>query len=371
MQIYRVAKKTWLPDPSKSTRTQVNYRTFSNFQMALMENKYGPVPKTQLANWVFTLFPQGENIPVIAHHPDIQYCVYQTEVCPETKRRHLQGFVQLKNRKRFNTVKLILGHDQIHLEPVAKNSSPQQAANYCKKVDTRVEGPQDEWGELISKGARTDLINLKRRIDEGATYIDLVADETVISTVARCPSFVKELIQIHDEKTGLADLKERYAEVELREWQDELTGYTQDKPDDRKVLWVCDEKGGQGKSFWANYMVVQEGGLVLTPAKFPDIAYLWKNAPPKTQTVIFDCTRTASDDANILSALQLAEALKNGCVHSTKYMPTMILRKPPHVLFLANFWPKTHLLSEDRWLLLELKDSKLKHLEINELPLHL
>lgn len=327
--------------------------------------------RKQLANWCFTLYQKDlKELPELKHHPDVQYCVYQTEKCPRTGRLHLQGFIQLKNRKRMTTVKLIIGYDWVNLRPMAKGSSPEQAADYCKKQDSKHPGPSDEYGELRKAGQRTDLLRLKTAIfEEKKSFIDLTKDDEHFSSVARCPSFTREVIQIRDDEEAQAALKAQFEEAELRPWQDELTGLCQERADTRTVMWVCDEVGNAGKSFWASYMSACEDGLVLAPSTFPNMAYLYKIADKKTTTVIVDVTRSSQDDAMLLSALQFAEACKNGHVISTKYQPAIIRRPAPHVVFLANFWPPTDKLSKDRWCLFHLKDQELIYKTLEELPM--
>lgn len=317
------------------------------------------------ANWCWTLYlPQ---LPEIKHHPDIQYCVYQTEKCPRTGRIHLQGFLQLKNRKRRSTVKKIIGYNEVHVEPM--RGTPQQASDYCEKQDSKLPGPSDKWGQMVKQGQRTDLLKVKAAIAEGKTFMDLTKDDELFSAVARCPTFVKEVIQLKEEEESLAELRAQHEDTELRPWQDECTAQCQEKPDTRSVVWICDEKGSAGKSFWASYMSAQENALVLSPDTFPNMAYLWRCADKKCRVVIIDCTRSTKDEASILSALQLAESLKNGNVQSTKYTPVIIRRPAPHVVFLSNYWPDTSRLSLDRWNLLCLKDGLLSMMQPSELPL--
>lgn len=317
-------------------------------------------------SWCFTWFDIKS--PPVYDDTKMQYLIYQEEKCPKTGSIHLQGFVQFRNRKKMNGAKAALNSKTVHLE--ITKGTPQQAADYCRKGETRIEGGLfAEYGKLVKQGQRTDLLHVKKLIDEGKSYAELCQDEEVVCTVARSASFVKELISQREEKEGLDQLRFKYSQVELKEWQDELTGDCQDAPDDRTVTWVCDSQGGQGKSWWANYMMVEQDGLVLMPGRLPDLAYQWKQSSSKVKTVIFDVTRSNQEDGYLLSCLSLAEALKNGRVSSTKYQSCMVYRPAPHVVFLANFWPKTECLSLDRWRLLELKDDKLHPIKVEDLPL--
>lgn len=81
-----------------------------------------------------------------------RYIVCGIEVCPDTGRYHVQGYVQFAAQKSMERVKALLGDDSIHLEPQRAELAV-DAANYCKE-----DGDFKEVGELVEgQGARTDL----------------------------------------------------------------------------------------------------------------------------------------------------------------------------------------------------------------------
>lgn len=83
--------------------------------------------------WAFTAYePQYgllDNIPEI-----VKSWGWQDEVCPETQRKHRQGYIQTFRQVRFTQLQKSL--PGIHLE-VAKNWA--KLLNYCKKQETRDE----------------------------------------------------------------------------------------------------------------------------------------------------------------------------------------------------------------------------------------
>lgn len=84
----------------------------------------------------------------------IRYLVYQVELCPETGREHVQGYVEFKSSTRFAKIKEMFGDETMHLE--ARMGSAKQAADYCKKDDTRKIGTSfREFGE---SGVRIEWI---------------------------------------------------------------------------------------------------------------------------------------------------------------------------------------------------------------------
>lgn len=96
------------------------------------------------------------------------YLVYQVE---KGEHVHLQGYVALLKKKRLRqVVKLLGGH--VHVERT--RGTPAQAADYCKKADSRLAGPW-EWGTAPdSRGLKSPT----------ALAVDAVLAGTPLTTVA-------------------------------------------------------------------------------------------------------------------------------------------------------------------------------------------
>ncbi|UJO02088.1 Rep [Molossus molossus associated circovirus 1] len=118
-------------------------------------------------NWIFT-----DNNPE-RHEPDwpdtVKYAIWQLERGAEGT-QHLQGYVEFKHSTPLTRCKSIL--PRAHWE--VRRGTQQQAIDYCSKQNTREAGPWT-FGELAlaSQGARNDLLELKRAIDEGKREIEL------------------------------------------------------------------------------------------------------------------------------------------------------------------------------------------------------
>lgn len=100
----------------------------------------GKPRETQVIQWCFTL-----NNPVISKEdlakklePFCKYLVIGDEI-GENATPHLQGYMELSNRKRMSQVSLLFAPAKPHLEPKSKNSTRHQAAVYCKKDGNFVE----------------------------------------------------------------------------------------------------------------------------------------------------------------------------------------------------------------------------------------
>lgn len=102
-------------------------------------------------NYVFTIFDLGwspvEDEIGAGDHP-IRYLVYQREKCPETGRKHLQGYVEFNKQMRLAAAKTALHAPDAHLEP--RMGTRDEARKYCMKEETR-DGPDagpHEHGEF-------------------------------------------------------------------------------------------------------------------------------------------------------------------------------------------------------------------------------
>lgn len=80
-------------------------------------------------NWCFTSF--AEESPKYDAET-MAYLVFQREECPETKRRHWQGYLQLKTKSRLASVKKLIADPAAHWE-VARGTATECQA-YCMKV---------------------------------------------------------------------------------------------------------------------------------------------------------------------------------------------------------------------------------------------
>ena len=97
----------------------------------------------------------------------VTYIVWQVER-GEAGTPHVQGYVEFKRRQRptARSIKTVVGR-RAHIE--IRRGTADEAADYCKKEESRVE-PGDEWGVISvsgGQGARNDLKKVKESIDAG------------------------------------------------------------------------------------------------------------------------------------------------------------------------------------------------------------
>lgn len=118
------------------------------------------MPKlTQSKNWCFTDFELLDIEKIYNENKDIvRYMCRGLEVCPTTGRKHYQGWVQFLNKKRMGGVKRLFGSKKISVRACKGDEYSNDA--YCKK-----DNDYKAWGLFITQGARSDLEDIKRRLD--------------------------------------------------------------------------------------------------------------------------------------------------------------------------------------------------------------
>lgn len=89
----------------------------------------------------------------------IKYIIYQLERCPNTQRDHIQGYCEFSSPIRLVRIKELLGDPAVHVEQ--RKGSRDQARDYCRKEESRIDGPW-EYGDFgKGQGNRSDLDALR------------------------------------------------------------------------------------------------------------------------------------------------------------------------------------------------------------------
>lgn len=134
-----------------------------------MSNGRKTPPKTQY--WCFTTnnptIAEEEALKAYARGDACTYLIYGRER-GDNGVPHFQGYVEFGNRQRLTAIKKIPAFRRAHLEP--RRGTGAEAARYCKK-----DGDFVEFGEIkvTKQGRRTDLEEIKRKIDAGASSVDI------------------------------------------------------------------------------------------------------------------------------------------------------------------------------------------------------
>lgn len=283
-------------------------------------------------NWCFTLNNYTDEdlnrLEKLVSEGDLTYLIYGKEIGEEGT-HHLQGVAFFKKRVRLVQAKRLLGSN-LHVEvPRNINASIQ----YCKK-----EGDWVEFGSRENnKGKRNDLDAFKDDVKKG--MLDLSELREKHSEVyAKYTRFCLEYVEDNFPKLVIPVF-------ELRVWQIFLKSKLETPPDRRKIIFVVDEIGNSGKSWFAHFYSQQNNKKcqVLLPGKKSDMAFVLK---PNITILFLDAPRSKQGE---YIQYDFLEDLKNGYIFSNKYESRIKTYEPMHVVVNMNEKPDMTKLSEDRY----------------------
>lgn len=153
---------------------------YSKFQMSRRGRGGSRTPQQSTAkHWCFTLNnPYDKDITptslLDAFREHVSYIVFQYEEGEETGTKHFQGYCELKKPKRRTFLSSV--------EPKARYSkrfgTVQEAAGYCKKDDTRLDGPWEEGTISVKaseQGKRNDLLPLYEAARAGQSLEEIAS----------------------------------------------------------------------------------------------------------------------------------------------------------------------------------------------------
>lgn len=146
-------------------------------------------------------------------------------------------------------------------------------------------------------------------------------------------------------------------EIEIEEpygWQLKVMDILNKPADKRLIYWYWEDIGNVGKTTLTKYLAIKHDALIVS-GKTADIFHIiakrvMAKKPPTI--IIFDCPRSMMDYVNYTAL----EKVKDGIFCSGKYDGEMIVYNCPHVMVFANEEPVRSSLSEDRWVVVNIKD---------------
>lgn len=121
---------------------------------------------SRFRNWCFTSFKEPQ-----IDTDNINYYIYQKELCPTTQKEHWQGYIECTKALTLGQIKKVFDDNTLHLE--RRIGSQGQAIEYCKKLESKV-GDSIEWGFPKEQGKRTDLIYAKEEVLKGTDMLEIL-----------------------------------------------------------------------------------------------------------------------------------------------------------------------------------------------------
>lgn len=299
------------------------------------------VPSAQKVRWVFTLNNYNPDTSYKNHllNPNfkIKRAVFGYETS-DNHTRHLQGYVEFSRSVRLSFVRNVL--TGAHWEGAVH--SPLANFIYCTKSNNY---------ECIG-----DFSNERDAVRQGGKRVSLSSQEVIkgllskkcslqvmtTSEYARNHLYFDKIVRKIKEVETQNKLYEEWAPKKLRMWQFLVFRRVMEQGD-RKVAWVCDAHGNNGKSFLCNFLnLVYNFQLFDGQMTTRDLALVLEDS---TAGVCLDVCRSAEHtfDYSVL------ECLKNGYISTGKYSGRCVRFNSMRTVVFANFYPILNKLSQDRW----------------------
>lgn len=208
---------------------------------------------------------------------------------------HLQGYVEFKNPRSFNTLKKI--NNRLHIEKTIGTRI--QNIKYCNKENNYIS-------------------NFTDREESGLSFREYLKNKT------------------------LKDMK-----FEAKEWQQEIIDkIDKEESDNRKIYWYWDRNGNTGKSYICKYLVSKYNAIIADGKK--DNVFNQVNISIENEIIpkiiLLDIPRHNIEYINY----GVLEQLKNGLIYSGKYEGGVCVFPSPWVFVFANIPPDEHKYSNDR-----------------------
>jgi hypothetical protein len=281
--------------------------------------------------------------------------VWGYEIAPDTGTRHLQGYLEFSRSYRLNHVKDVL--PSAHWE--GTRGTALENYTYCCKsgnFDTLGDWNRENNGRTAGSAGIVSV---------GMMVMGLLSENAPIVRVSReysekwrfyekTASYVAKIRQMHT-------LHDEWKQVKLCEWQYRVFIRLRNQSQ-RKVLWVHDEIGGYGKTWFAQFMNILYMYELLDGVQCSrDIAFLLSE---EIYGFCVDTSRATEQtfDYNVL------ESLKNGYILTGKYAGAVKRFPWKPVAVFANYLPDINKLSADRWDIISLGEGEFS--DLSKTPLY-
>lgn len=249
-----------------------------------------------------------------------------------------------------------------------------QYINYCFTLNNYTENEIRDLEINIKQYCKKAIVG-KEVGEEGTPHLQgqlTFKKKTRITEIKKLAGFERT----HIEKTNNIKASEKYCQKDgdilfkigfppeiktisnLYQWQNELLTKLNEKPDERKIIYIYEPEGNVGKSAFIKYILVKEIFKIgfCDGGKKNDIINMIYNLKYDPDVVFMDLPR--ENEGHISSSA--IECIKNGMIFNSKFESGFKVFNSPHVVIFSNYEPANiNNLSKDRWEIYTIENQKL------------
>lgn len=238
-----------------------------------------------------------------------------------------------------------------------------RACKYVCKEDKSVE--LDESDEFEDNDNCVAQILAHKTLSDAFSNMKSLKDAVAVSTVYKSKQLVWDANRPTDCKIDDYEM--------MFPWQKTIYNHIMEKPDDRSIVWIYDDKGCKGKSQLLRFMdrdhknkctwIAPSGrGTDILHVFIEQIAAGWRG-----DTVLFNLTKSATSNSDMDHVYKVIEDIKDGMIFSVKFNGGSLIMPHPHVVVMSNMPPNIDKLSKDRWIIYELIDKELFRMSFTDI----
>ena len=310
----------------------------------------GGTDNVQRARWTFTLHnpPEDLDFTKIMNNNSIKRAIIGKEVTDTTGSIHWQGYIEYTRSYRRAHCWGIFPN--AHWEPAKFNA----VANYkycSKKGDFVTKGSFAKEVACISSNERPSVGMVLRGLMDRKLRDQVLVSKDYSDKMSFYDRAIGRLHNIRKQQ----ELFNIWSHKLLYAWQYQVLRLIMSQ-DSRRVMWVYDPAGNNGKTFLAFFLNICYGFTLLDGTiTSRDLGSL---LPYDVEGVVMDVCRASAKNV----CYDALENVKNGYVVSGKYCGSIKRFSSPRCVIFSNTAPDRSMLSLDRWHVVTIGEGPLQDL---------
>lgn len=221
-----------------------------------------------------------------------------------------------------------------------------------------------------------DLNDIKSTLVEEIWSFETLTDALSQAQRPCDVSGIKLLYDLKKKSEGWMSVKESCIKdiEDMYPWQKQMFLYTVKEPDNRKLFWIADPDGNNGKNEIQNFLVSshpEKYCWINCEGTVNDIMHVFCkeiNNGWRGNTIFINLAKSATSRSEMGQVYKLIENIKDGRISTTKYDGFKVEGNPNfHVIIMSNTYPNVTSLIMDRWEIYVIKSKMLIYVDPNSL----